>query len=86
MLYTLAKQGKALGAYKVARHAYDQLQALAVPQRFQESIDLGSVTIRSKPYQDKEVCIISVGVPVCYVLCNRICCRCVIVVQLLTLY
>ena len=57
VLYTLAKQGKALGAYKVARHAYDQLQALAVPQRFQESIDLGSVTIRSKPYQDKEVCI-----------------------------
>ena len=56
VLYTLAKQGKALGAYKVARHAYDQLQVLAIPQRFQESIDVGSITIRSKPYQDKEVC------------------------------
>ena len=56
VLYTLAKQGKALGAYKVARHAYDQLQVLAIPQCFQESIDIGSITIRSKPYQDKEVC------------------------------
>ena len=32
------------------------LQSLKIPQRFQESIDLGSVTIRSKPFHDNEVC------------------------------
>ncbi len=30
MLYALAKQGRNLGAYKVARHAFDKLQSLKV--------------------------------------------------------
>lgn len=86
VLYTLAKQGKALGAYKVARHAYDQLQGLAVPQRFQESIDLGSITIRSKPYQDKEVCFHQYQCGVHVVWCiHRTCYLCVIGVLLQTL-
>lgn len=54
-LFTLAKQSKALGAYKLARHAYDKLQGLKVPARFQKSIELGSLTIRSKPFHDSEV-------------------------------
>ena len=54
-LYALAKQSKNLGAYKLARHAFEKLQALRIPARFQESIDLGSVTIRSKPFHDGEV-------------------------------
>lgn len=54
-LFTLAKQSKALGAYKLARHAYDRLQGLKVPDRFQKSIELGSLTIRSKPFHDSEV-------------------------------
>ena len=31
------------------------MQSLKIPLRFQESIDLGSVTIRSKPFHDNEV-------------------------------
>ncbi|KAK3754001.1 hypothetical protein QZH41_009256 [Actinostola sp. cb2023] len=54
-LLALAKQSKNLGAYKMARTAYDKLQALKIPPRFQESIDIGSITIRSKPFHDNEV-------------------------------
>ncbi|XP_031411490.1 intraflagellar transport protein 122 homolog isoform X3 [Meleagris gallopavo] len=53
-LFTLAKQSKALGAYKLARHAYDKLQGLQIPARFQKSVELGSLTIRSKPFHDSE--------------------------------
>ncbi|XP_062977490.1 intraflagellar transport protein 122 homolog isoform X2 [Elgaria multicarinata webbii] len=60
-LFALAKQSKALGAYKLARHAYDKLQGLQIPARFQKSIELGSLTIRSKPFQDSEEL-----VPLCY--------------------
>uniref|UniRef100_A0A4W3GC19 Intraflagellar transport protein 122 homolog n=1 Tax=Callorhinchus milii TaxID=7868 RepID=A0A4W3GC19_CALMI len=60
-LYALAKQSKALGAFKLARHAYDKLQGLRIPSRFQESIELGSLTIRSKPFHDSEE-----FVPMCY--------------------
>ncbi|XP_062056469.1 intraflagellar transport protein 122 homolog isoform X4 [Lepus europaeus] len=60
-LFTLAKQSKALGAYKLARHAYDKLQGLKIPARFQKSIELGSLTIRSKPFHDSEEL-----VPLCY--------------------
>ena len=31
------------------------LKSLKIPPRFQEAIDLGSVTIRSKPFHDSEV-------------------------------
>lgn len=54
-LFTLAKQSRALGAYKLARHAYDQLRGLYVPARFQKSIELDSLTIRSQPFHDNEV-------------------------------
>lgn len=57
ILYALAKQSRNLGAYKMARHAYDKLQILRVPPRFQETVDLGAITIRSKPFTDSEVSI-----------------------------
>ncbi|XP_065701587.1 intraflagellar transport protein 122 homolog isoform X2 [Patagioenas fasciata] len=60
-LFALAKQSRALGAYKLARHAYDKLQGLQVPARFQKSIELGSLRIRSKPFHDSEEL-----VPLCY--------------------
>ncbi|XP_043934565.1 intraflagellar transport protein 122 homolog [Protopterus annectens] len=60
-LYALAKQSKALGAYKLARHAYEKLQGLQIPPKFQESVELGSLTIRSKPFHDSEEL-----VPMCY--------------------
>uniref|UniRef100_A0A2K6M273 Intraflagellar transport protein 122 homolog n=1 Tax=Rhinopithecus bieti TaxID=61621 RepID=A0A2K6M273_RHIBE len=54
ILFTLAKQSKALGAYKLARHAYDKLRGLYIPARFQKSIELGTLTIRAKPFHDSE--------------------------------
>eukprot|EP00898_Chlorokybus_atmophyticus_P005973 jgi/Chlat1/6377/Chrsp44S05756 len=59
--YALAKHGEALGAYKLARHAYDKLQALKVPLAWAEQIDLASITIRSKPFSNREDL-----QPVCY--------------------
>lgn len=61
ILYALAKQSRNLGAYKMARHAYDKLQMLRVPPRFQETVDLGAITIRSKPFTDSEDLL-----PLCY--------------------
>uniref|UniRef100_A0A4W6D6D4 Intraflagellar transport protein 122 homolog n=1 Tax=Lates calcarifer TaxID=8187 RepID=A0A4W6D6D4_LATCA len=55
-LYALAKQSQKLGAYKLARYSYEKLQELHIPSRFQESIELGSLTIRSKPFHDSESC------------------------------
>ena len=60
-LYTLAKQSKNLGAYKLARHAFEHLQSLRIPGRFQDAVDLGSLTIRAKPFQDSEVSVFTVS-------------------------
>eukprot|EP00057_Strongylocentrotus_purpuratus_P025672 XP_011680146.1 PREDICTED: intraflagellar transport protein 122 homolog [Strongylocentrotus purpuratus] len=60
-LYALAKQSRNLGAFKLARFAFEKLQSLRIPLRFQESIDLGSITIRSKPFHDAEDVL-----PMCY--------------------
>ncbi|NWT03940.1 IF122 protein, partial [Mionectes macconnelli] len=60
-LLALAKQSKTLGAYKLARHAYEKLQGLHIPARFQKSFQLGSLTIRSKPFHDSEELL-----PLCY--------------------
>lgn len=54
-LYALAKQSKLLGAYKVARHAFEKLQGLKIPSRYQDSMELSCLTVRSKPYRDSEV-------------------------------
>ncbi|XP_040048107.2 intraflagellar transport protein 122 homolog isoform X1 [Gasterosteus aculeatus] len=53
-LYALAKQSRRLGAYKLARYSYEKLQELHVPSRFQDSVELGSLNIRSKPFHDSE--------------------------------
>ncbi|CAK8675911.1 intraflagellar transport protein 122 homolog [Clavelina lepadiformis] len=53
-LYALAKQSRSLGAYKLARFAYEKLHSLKLSLRFQDLIDLGSITIRSKPFHDNE--------------------------------
>lgn len=56
-LYVLAKQSRQLGAYKLARYCCEKLQDLYVPSCYQQSIELCSLTIRSKPFQDNEVCV-----------------------------
>ncbi|CAL1605566.1 unnamed protein product [Knipowitschia caucasica] len=52
--YALAKQSRKLGAYKLARYSYEKLQELHVPSRFQHSVEVGSLTIRAKPFHDSE--------------------------------
>jgi len=54
ILYALAKQAQALGAYKLARTAYEKLQVLRVPSTWQHQIDLSCLSIRSKPYSDQD--------------------------------
>lgn len=60
-LYTLAKQSRQLQAYKLARYAYDQLQEMRIPVHLQETVNLGSLMVRSKPFQDVEDLL-----PMCY--------------------
>eukprot|EP00039_Didymoeca_costata_P007788 m.103931 g.103931 ORF g.103931 m.103931 type:complete len:1184 (+) comp13828_c0_seq5:52-3603(+) len=54
VLYSLAKQSRNLGAFKLARHAYQALQGLKVPMTIREQVDLGMVSIQSKPFSDSE--------------------------------
>ena len=61
ILYTLAKQAKVLGAYKLARFAYDRLQQLKVPDTWDDNIDLDMLTIQAKPVRDNPEL-----APVCY--------------------
>ncbi|CAM9409830.1 unnamed protein product [Pylaiella littoralis] len=46
-LYTLAKQAKVLGAFKLARFAYDRLQRQRVPPLWQDQIDLDMLTVQA---------------------------------------
>lgn len=54
ILYALAKQSQSLGAFKLARMAYDKLQVLRVPPTWQHQIDLACLSIRSKAYSDQD--------------------------------
>ena len=60
-LYTLAKQSKVLGAFKLARFTYDRLQQLKVPESWEDNIDLDMMTIQAKPVRDNPEL-----APVCY--------------------
>ncbi|KAI8823543.1 WD40-repeat-containing domain protein [Fimicolochytrium jonesii] len=53
-LYALARLSQALGAFKVARYAFDKLQTMVIPPQWQEIIDVGTLTIRAHPNLDKE--------------------------------
>jgi intraflagellar transport protein 122 len=54
ILYALAKQAQSLGAFKLARMAYDKLQVLRVPPTWQHQIDISCLSIRSKAYSDQD--------------------------------
>ena len=60
-LFALAKQGKVLGAFKLARQAYTKLLGLKMPAAWKDQIDLACLTVRTKPYSDEESLL-----PVCY--------------------
>jgi len=61
IFYTLAKHGEALGAYKLARFAYNTLQSIKVQEAWAETIDFNCIVMRSKPFSDKETLL-----PMCY--------------------
>ncbi|CAM9423686.1 unnamed protein product [Chrysoparadoxa australica] len=60
-LFTLAKQAKVLGGYKLARFAYDRLQQQRLPGNWQDQVDLDMLTIQAKPVRDAPELL-----PVCY--------------------
>lgn len=53
-LYTLAKQAMKVGAYKLARHAYDRLSKLQVPSKKQEEIELDALIVQARPVSDEK--------------------------------
>lgn len=48
-LYTLATKARSLGAYKVARFAFAELQKLRLPDAIREATDLGALTVQARP-------------------------------------
>ena len=51
------------------RFAYDKLQTFVIPKNMIDSLDLQSVVIRSKPFEDTEVCFASYTVSILQFLC-----------------
>jgi intraflagellar transport protein 122 len=60
-LYTLAKQAMQLGAFKLARNAYDRLSRLKIPDRKLEEVELEMLLVQAKPVRDDPD-----HLPVCY--------------------
>lgn len=60
-LYTLARQAMVLGAFKLARHAYDRLGKLQLPPRKQDEIEVDMLVVQAKPVRDDPD-----HLPVCY--------------------
>lgn len=54
LYYAFGKLGTGMQAYNSARAAYEKLQSLKVPNEWQEEIDLASLTIKAKPFVDRE--------------------------------
>ncbi|CDW52620.1 intraflagellar transport protein 122 [Trichuris trichiura] len=59
--YTLAKQALALGAFKLSRIACDHLGRLRLPDKLETAVDMLTLMVRMKPFQDPEELL-----PVCY--------------------
>lgn len=51
-LYTLARQSMLLDSFKLARHAYDRLNKLQVPARWQDDIEHDMLIVQAKPVRD----------------------------------
>ena len=52
LMYILAKQCIALGAFKFARNIISKLITLRIPTQWRESIELDALRVRTKPFQD----------------------------------
>ncbi|VDD89863.1 unnamed protein product [Enterobius vermicularis] len=54
IFFVLAKQSRALGAFKLARFALEQLSYLKIPTRLESMIETASILIRATPFTDAE--------------------------------
>lgn len=54
VLQCISKQAEDMGAFKLARHAYDLLHTMRVPRGFQDELDRATIRIRPKPFKDEE--------------------------------
>jgi intraflagellar transport protein 122 len=61
VFYALAFLSKQFEAYKTARFSFEKLNTLKFPQNWQSKIDFEIMSIRSKPYMDKDT-----NMPVCF--------------------
>ena len=62
VLYALAKQSRSLGAFKLARYAYDRLlQQFKLPASWRSSAESGWIAVRAKPFSDPDEI-----APICY--------------------
>lgn len=66
LLYTLAKQGRRLRAYKTARYALDRIHRMRVPAEWRDQMDVAALAVQSKPPSDREELL-----PVCF-RCNTV--------------
>ncbi|CAM9596903.1 unnamed protein product [Phaeothamnion confervicola] len=60
-LYALGKQAKAIGAFKLARFAFDRLQLQRVPPGWVDQVELDMLALQAKPVRDAPELL-----PVCY--------------------
>jgi intraflagellar transport protein 122 len=62
LLFALAKQSRSLGAYKLARYAYDRLlRNFQIPPGWRHVAENGWIAVRAKPFSDPETL-----APICY--------------------
>ncbi|KAJ3091116.1 hypothetical protein HK102_001633 [Quaeritorhiza haematococci] len=54
VLFALARLSRSLGAFRLARSAYEKLQMLRLPEEWEDQVDLCALTIRTKPSVDRE--------------------------------
>lgn len=52
-LYTLARQSMVLGAFKLARHIFDRLGKLQIPERWEEEVEHEMLIVQAKPVRDE---------------------------------
>ncbi|XP_022909973.2 intraflagellar transport protein 122 homolog [Onthophagus taurus] len=61
ILYCLAKQARKLGANKLAKQLFEKIQHLKIPKRFEEQVEVATISSRARPYSDPEELL-----PMCY--------------------
>lgn len=57
----MSKQAKKLGANKFTKQILDKLQSLKIPAKFQEEVELATISARARSYSDPEDLL-----PMCY--------------------